>query len=88
MPLARSELGDLRFNRVQGHEFVAWLHQRHSGLSASTFKNGRSALSGLLVYAIEKGWAAEEVLSNRPKTFRGVVVGGVGGTRAGRRRVG
>lgn len=67
VPLARSELGDLRFNRVQGHEFVAWLHQRHAGLSASTFKNGRSALSGLLVYAIEKGWADEDVLSGWPK---------------------
>ncbi len=65
--LARSELGDLRFNRVKGHEFVAWLHQRHSGLSASTFKNGRSALSGLLVYAIENGWADETVLSGWPK---------------------
>jgi len=65
--LARSELGGLRFNRVKGHEFVAWLHQRHAGLAPSSFKNGRAALSGLLQFAIENRWADETVLAGWPQ---------------------
>jgi site-specific recombinase XerD len=65
--LARSELGGLRFNRVKGHDFVAWLHQRHDGLAASSFKNGRAALSGLLQFAIENEWADETVFAGWPQ---------------------
>lgn len=65
--LARSELGGLRFNRVTGHDFVAWLHQRHEGLAASSFKNGRAALSGLLQFAIENEWANESVFAGWPQ---------------------
>lgn len=67
--LARSALGDLRFDRVEGHEFVAWLYQRHpSSHAASTLKKGCSALRQLLLYAIAKGWADEKVLADLPRT--------------------
>ncbi len=67
--LARSQFGDLRFDRVEGHEFAAWLHQRHprSSQAASTFKKGRSALCQLLKYAIANGWADATVLAALPK---------------------
>jgi integrase len=68
--LARSELGDLRFDRVKGHEFVLWLHQRHEGLAADTFKRGRSALHQLLLYAVAEGWADETIVGSLPKAYR------------------
>jgi integrase len=63
--LAHSALGPLRFDRVTGHEFVSWLHQRHprDQVAASTFKKGRSALCQLLKFAIASGWADETVLA-------------------------
>lgn len=68
--LARSALGDLRFDRVEGHEFVAWLYQRHpSSHAASTLKKGCSALRQLLLYAIANGWADERVLADLPRTW-------------------
>ncbi len=58
----------MKFSRVKGTEFVAWLHTRFpERLAASTFKKGRSALCQLLNYAIANGWADETVLASLPK---------------------
>lgn len=66
--LARSEFGDLRFDRVSGADFAAWLHRRHpSYQAASTLKKGRSALRQLLLYAIAHNWADEVVLADLPR---------------------
>ncbi len=65
--LAHCELGPLRFDRVSGPEFAAWLRRRHPDhQAASTFKKGRSALRQLLLYAIAHHWADEAVLADLP----------------------
>lgn len=53
--IAKSPLGQLRFDRVSGDEFATWFHDRHPGqLAASTRKRGRSSLRQLLLYAIAR----------------------------------
>lgn len=66
--LARSEHGTLRFDRVEGHEFAAWLNGRFGDLSASSHKRARSHLRQLLLYAVGQGYAEPEVLNALPPT--------------------
>lgn len=60
--LARSELGAQRLDRVTGDQFVAWLYKRHTGLSRSSFKRGKSSLSQFLQFAVARNWADPDVL--------------------------
>lgn len=65
--LANSELGPLRFDRVSGDQFAAWLFARHPDTqAASTRKKGRSSLRRFLMFAIESGWADSTVLAALP----------------------
>jgi site-specific recombinase XerD len=65
--LANSELGPLRFDRVSGDQFAAWLFTRHPNTqAASTRKKGRSSLRRFLVFAIDSGWAENTVLAALP----------------------
>jgi integrase len=65
--LANSELGPLRFDRVSGDQFAAWLFTRHPDTqAASTRKKGRSSLCRFLTFAIASGWAESTVLAALP----------------------
>src|SRR5581483_3108541 len=48
--LARTELGNLRMDRLQEHEITSWFQQRHEGLASATRKRGMSTLRNFLAY--------------------------------------
>ena len=61
-PLARTHLGPLKTHRVTPEELTAWFNDRHRGLAADTRKRGSSALTGLVIFCVSRGWMDIEML--------------------------
>jgi len=61
-PLARTHLGALKTHRTTPEDLTAWYNERHRALAVASRKRGSSALTGLVVFCISRGWMDIEML--------------------------